>query len=85
MCMSAPMKRLQILVTPDQQRRLTEAARSRGMAVTALVREAIDEKFPSQPSATERREAADFLLAMKVPAMTPEELDRLLADRFDVT
>jgi hypothetical protein len=83
MCMSVPMERLQILVTPAQRRRLTEAARSRGMAVTALVREAIDEKLPAGPGAAERRRAADSLLAMKVPYIPPQELDRILDERFD--
>jgi hypothetical protein len=82
--MSPAMERMQILLTPDQRRRLTQAARSQGTAVTALVREAIDEKFPPETTAQGRRAAADRLLAMRVPYIEPDELNRLLDDRFDM-
>jgi uncharacterized protein (DUF1778 family) len=82
--MADRMERLQILIRPEQRRRLTQAARSQGTAVTALVREAIDEKFPPETTRQERRAAADRLLAMRVPHIEPDELNRLLDDRFDI-
>jgi len=37
--------RLQLLVTPDQRRRLEAEARQRGVSVASLIREAIDAHF----------------------------------------
>ena len=84
MCMAVPMERLQILVTPEQRRRLHAVARSRGEAVTALIREAIDEAFPAPVDADARREAARTLLGRRIPSVSPEELDRVLDERFDL-
>jgi predicted DNA-binding protein len=78
------MERLQILVTPEQRRRLTMLARARGTAVTALIREAIDEAFPEASDAATRQAAARTLLDRHVPFISPDELDRTLDDRFDV-
>jgi hypothetical protein len=82
--MADRMERLQILIRPEQRRRLAAVSRARGLPVTALVREAIDDAFPQQTSTAERRAAADSLMAMNVRAPSPEEIDRLLADRFDL-
>lgn len=83
--MAEPMERLQILVTPDQRRRLTVIAGERGEPVTALVREAIDSRFPPTVDAAARRAAARRLLDRpRVPYLPPEELDALLDDRFDL-
>ncbi|HST67325.1 MAG TPA: antitoxin [Mycobacteriales bacterium] len=83
--MAEPMERLQILVTPEQRRRLTVIASQRGEPVTALIREAIDSRFPPKVNLEARRAAARFLLDRpKVPYLPPEELDALLDDRFDV-
>jgi hypothetical protein len=83
--MPEPMERLQILVTPDQRRRLTLISGQRGEPVTALVREAIDRSFPPAVDPEARQAAARFLLDRpKVPYLPPEELDALLDDRFDL-
>ena len=77
------MERLQILVTPDQRRRLTAVAGERGEAVTALIRQAIDTAFPPLVDAATRQAAARRLLDRpKIPYLPPEELDALL-DRDD--
>ena len=82
--MPEPMERLQILVTPEQRRRLTLIAGQRGEPVTSLIREAIDSRFPPMVDAAARQAAARRLLDRpKVPYLPPEELDRLLDDRFD--
>jgi hypothetical protein len=79
------MERLQILVTPEQRRRLTLLASQRGESVTALIREAIDSKFPVTVDPEARRAAARLLLDRpKVPYLPPEELDAILDERFDV-
>lgn len=83
--MAEPLERLQILVTPEQRRRLTALARQRGEAVTALIREAIDSRFPPTVDAAVRQAAARRLLDRpKVPYLPPAELDALLDDRFDL-
>ncbi len=71
------MERMQILVTPEQRRRLHAVATQRGVAVTAVVREAIDAALTGPDRRSARRDAADHLLAMRLdgPAPTPEELD----------
>ncbi|HEY6749376.1 MAG TPA: hypothetical protein VI357_27130 [Mycobacteriales bacterium] len=79
------MERLQILVTPEQRRRLTVIAGQRGEAVTSLIREAIDSAFPPKVDAAARQAAARRLLDRpKVPYLPPEELNALLDDRFDL-
>ena len=83
--MPEPMERLQILVTPEQRRRLTAVSRERGEAVTALIREAIDRRFPPAVDLEARQAALRRLLDRpKIPYLPPEELDALLDDRFDL-
>ena len=82
--MATPMERLQILVTPEQRRRLAAVANERGEPVTSLVREAIDSRFPPVVDAAERQEAARRLLDRpRVRYLPPKELDAVLDDRFD--
>ncbi|HEY0237672.1 MAG TPA: CopG family transcriptional regulator [Friedmanniella sp.] len=72
--------RLQILLDDDRHRRITAAARERGVSVAAIVREAIDRGM-SGPD--ERRRAAGLRLLAAPEAPAPEvgellgELDRL--------
>jgi hypothetical protein len=83
--MAEPMERLQILITPEQRRRLLVIAAERGEAVTSLVREAIDVAFPVPVDAAARQAAVRWLLDRpKVPYVPPEELDAMLDDRFDL-
>jgi hypothetical protein len=83
--MPEPMERLQILVTPEQRRRLTIIAGQRGEPVTELVRQAIDRAFPPKVDAAARQAAARRLLDRpRVPYLPPEELDAILDDRFDL-
>ncbi len=74
--------RLQILLDDDRYRKLTRAARQRGVSVAAVVREAID-RIPAD--AEERRSAVDAILAaepMTVPA-DPADLRRELDSAHD--
>ncbi len=83
--MPEPMERLQILVTPEQRRRLLVIAGARGEAVTALVREAIDSRFPPAVDPEARRAAARFLLDRPLgPPISLEEMEADLDDRFDL-
>lgn len=66
-------RRLQILLDEERHRRLTEAARERGVSVAVIVREAIDRGLTS--SAQRRRDArAVILSAEPVPVPTVPEL-----------
>lgn len=78
------MDRVQILLTPEQRRRLADVARQRHEPVTALVREAIDLAFPAAVGPAERRAAARRLLDRTVVFVPPDQLDDVLAGRFDV-
>lgn len=84
--MAEPMERLQILVTPEQRRRLMVVAGERGEAVTALVRKAIDAVYPPPLVDAAARQAAARRLLDRPPVryLPPEELDALLDDRFDL-
>lgn len=79
--MSMYSERLQVLIAPEQRRRLEAAAAERGASVAVLVREAIDRTYPSGAGA--KRAAADHLLSaepMAVPADV-RELRRELDER----
>lgn len=77
-------ERLQILLDPEQRRRLEREAAARGTSVASLVRQAIDAAFPS--TTAERRAAADRILGAQ-PMAVPDpgellvELDELRGRR----
>lgn len=66
--------RLQVLVDPEQHRRLEDEARARGVSVGALVRTAIDSVAPDRLE--ERRRAFDELMALE-PFPVPDDPDDL--------
>jgi hypothetical protein len=77
-------ERLQILLSPDQRRRLDEHSKEQGRSVGSLVREAVDRAYPERPKwrprpRSERIAAVERIRAMKVPGPLPsaEELDRI--------
>lgn len=77
--MSMLDRRLQVLIDEERWSRLEREAARRQVSVSVLVREAIDERYPSD---TERRRAALRAVLdaepMKVPA--PADLRRELED-----
>lgn len=75
--MSMLTERLQILVSPQQKRRLEAEAKTRGKSVGELVREAIDKRYGSDPTRAERMAAVERMLSgPSIPFMTPEEINR---------
>jgi hypothetical protein len=72
-------ERMQILVSPEQRRRLEVEARRRGTSVASLVREAIDARFGST-SPEERVQAVAEIAAMNGTFLEPAELNRLIDD-----
>ncbi|MDE3076517.1 MAG: hypothetical protein KGJ86_13930 [Chloroflexota bacterium] len=70
-------ERLQILVRPDQRRRLEVEARRRRTSVAALVREAVDAQFGAVTQA-ERLKAVKEIGRMRAESPPPDELNRLI-------
>lgn len=69
--------RLQILISPEQRRRLEAEAARRGTSVAALVREALDARFgATDPEA--RLRAVEAISRMRGTFLPPEELERVL-------
>ena len=75
MCMFS--ERLQILISPEQRKRLETEARRRGSSVAALIREAVD-LHVGAPARPERTQAIAAIRAMRGRHLTPEELERLV-------
>lgn len=72
-------ERLQILLSPEQKRRLEAEARTRGVSVGGLVREAIDGVLGG-PTADDRARALERTRARRVAFVAPEKLDEILDD-----
>jgi hypothetical protein len=72
MCMSLD-RRLQILLDEERHRRITTAARERGVSVAAVVREAIDRGL-TNPDAQRRAAGLRLLDAPDMPVPEPSEL-----------
>lgn len=77
-----PMERLQILVRPDQAALLRTTARQRGIPVTEVVRDAIDEALRAR-SPQQRLTAWQRFDALPVVAAAPDpaDLEATLDDR----
>ncbi len=76
-------ERLQILVTPEQRRRLEAEARSKGSSVGGLVREAIDARFGGFSRADRMRAAEEIVGMNGGRALPPEELNRLAEEEAE--
>ena len=72
-------ERLQVLVTAEQRRRLESEAQRRGTSVGSLIREAVDAHF-GQISQADRLEALEGIRATRGRFLSPDELNRLVAD-----
>jgi predicted transcriptional regulator len=80
--MSMLSERLQILISPDQRRRLEAEAQRRGSSVATLVREAIDASL-ARPTRAERLEAVEAIKAMKGTYLPVEELEAIVDEERD--
>jgi hypothetical protein len=71
-------ERLQILVSPEQRRRLEHEAGRRGTSVGSVVRDAIDARLGATAiTQADRIRALEEIRQMNVPYMTPEEIDEI--------
>ena len=66
-------RRFQILLDEGRYERLASEARTRGVSVAALIRDAIDRAFPD-PSERKRRALDRILAAPDIPVPEPAEL-----------
>lgn len=65
--------------SPEQRKRLEEQAGRRGTSVSGLIREAVDRHLGSA-SRQERAVALEAISAMKGRFLSPEEIERLVAE-----
>lgn len=72
-------ERLQILVTPEQRRRLEEEAERRGVSVGGLIREAVEAHLGTV-AREDRLRALDSIRAMRGRFLTVEELEGLVEE-----
>jgi predicted transcriptional regulator len=73
-------ERLQILISPEQRRALEAEAERREASVASVIREAIDLRLGTVDRAARLR-AVEELSAMNAgPFLTPEELNRIVAE-----
>jgi predicted DNA-binding protein len=73
-------ERVQILLTPQQRRRLEDEAKRQARSVASLVREAIDARF-SPIGRDERMAAVEAIRAMSGgPFLTPEQINRAVEE-----
>ncbi len=76
-------ERLQVLITPEQRRRLQAEARARGASVGGLVREAIDARF-GDFSREAKVEAVEQIARMEGGRfIPPDELNRIVEEERD--
>jgi hypothetical protein len=75
-------ERLQILVDPEQRRRLEVEAQRRGTSVGSLIREAVDAHF-SVPTRAERLRALEGILEFEGRFVDPAELNRIVERERD--
>lgn len=79
--MSMLTRRLQVLIDDDRLDRLEREAARQRVAVSVLVREAIDAAYPA--AEPDRQAAIDMILAAE-PMEVPETVDELRAELDDL-
>ena len=75
-------ERMQILLTKAQRRSLEIEAKTRGVSVASVIRDAIDARTSTVPS--DRRKAAlERLMQMRIPYVPIDELNTLIDEAKD--
>ncbi|HEY5194437.1 MAG TPA: hypothetical protein VIJ39_11285 [Solirubrobacteraceae bacterium] len=77
---------LQVLISPQQKRRLEAEAQTRGESVGTLVRAAIDARYGSDTTREERVAAVERMRMAPMAArfFTPEELTRTHGEEIEI-
>ena len=73
--MSTPVKRIEVMFSPEQIEYLQSIARSKGKSLESLVREAVEELYLERKQ-EERLEAVQRMAAMKLPVADWEQMER---------
>jgi len=77
-------ERVQVLLRPEQRRRLEEEARRQGRSVASLVREAVDARFGTV-DVQGRVAAVEAIAAMRGGRyLTPERINRAVQEEREV-
>ncbi len=76
------LERLQILLSKEQRRLLEQEAHRRGTSIAAVVRVALDREL-GVPSRDDRANALDEMRAMRAAFVSPDQLNRIIADERD--
>lgn len=74
-------ERLQLLLSPEQRRRLDDEARRTGASIASLIRDALDERYGRLPTREERMAALERIRKAgsgksSQRTITPEEINR---------
>jgi hypothetical protein len=77
-------ERLQVLIRPDQRRRLEAEAKRRHTSVATLVREAVDARYGAIAPA-ERVAAVEAIRSLSGAFLSPNELSRLIEQEREAT
>mgnify|MGYP000194564384 CR=1 FL=1 len=72
-------ERLQILISPEQRRRLEAEAARRGTSVASVIREAIDASLGGIPH-EDRLAALEAIRAMRGRWLSVEDLERIVEE-----
>lgn len=76
-------ERLQVLLTPEQRRRLEAEARQQGRSVASLIREAVDARF-GEPTREHRLAAFEAIKGMKGGlGVDSEDLRRMIDESHE--
>lgn len=70
-------ERMQILLPPEQRRRLEHEAQATGKSISALIREAIDARYPTV-TREERIAAAEYIASLRADIPPIDELLALI-------
>lgn len=73
-------ERLQLLVSPEQRRRLELEARRRGTSMATVIREAIDTRLGAVTREDRLRAFEEIRAACRGRFLTPDEINRIVEE-----
>lgn len=76
-------ERIQVLITPEQRRKLEAEATRRGASVASLIRDAVDARFQTVDRATRLQAIAEIRAMGAGRFLDPEELNRVFGSERD--
>ena len=77
--MSGYTKRLQLLLSPEQYRKVELYARKRKKSIVAVIREAL-EKMLREPSRADKKKAVKRLLSHELPVAEWEKMEKEITE-----